>query len=355
MNVALPWGYTLDLVGVAEIADMLGVSKQVIANWRSRKGSFPDPSVTLRSGPVWARDAIIQWAESEGIEFAAKESADSEPTDGNPAVVAAVMNMKGGVGKSTVAANLGWYAAFARNLRVLMVDLDPQFNLSQYILGVEKYEALVESAAPTIEKLFHPEGIAPGEFEALIQPAKNWNDGSCLHLAPASLDLAWSMRLALDRAHVLRDALDVVRDQYDLILIDCAPTESILSTATYLAASQIIVPVRPEFLSAIGVPLLLKSLKEFEKTHSRENQPAVAGILFNDVRDRVEHSRARRFVRDQATLNDLPLFRHSLSHSDSYPAGARQGKPIFLTDNARTVRKEELSDVCEEILTRIGL
>lgn len=345
----------MDLVGVAEIADMLGVSKQVVANWRTRKGSFPDPAVTLRSGPVWARDAIIDWAMSEGIEVARPDDDEDDAGGRDPAVVAAVMNMKGGVGKSTVAANVGWYAGFQRSLRVLMVDLDPQFNLSQYILGVEKYEALVESEAPTIEKLFHPEGIAPGEFEALIQHVKDWPDGSCLHLAPASLDLAWSMRLAMDRAHVLRDALDTVRDQYDLILIDCAPTESILSTATYLAASQIIVPVRPEFLSAIGVPLLLKSLKEFEKTHSRENQPMVAGILFNDVRDRVEHNRARRFVRDQATLNDLPLFRHYLSHSDSYPAGARQGKPIFLTDNARTVRKEELSEVGEEILTRIGL
>ena len=340
---------------MAEIAEMLGVSKQVVANWRTRKGNFPEPAATLRSGPVWVRETILHWAESEGIEIFVDDEVGDASTDRRYAIVAAVMNMKGGVGKSTVAANLGWYSAFHRNLRVLMVDLDPQFNLSQYILGVEKYEELVENEAPTIEKLFHPEGIASGEFQALIQEVKDWEDGSCLHLAPASLDLAWSMRLALERAHVLRDALDSVRERYDLILIDCAPTESILSTATYLAASQIIVPVRPEFLSAIGVPLLLKSLKEFEKTHPRENQPSVAGILFNDVRDLAEHKRARKFVRDQAALNDLPLFRHYLSHSDSYPAGARQGKPIFLTENARTNRKEELGEVGKEILTRIGL
>lgn len=345
----------MNLVGIAEIADLLGVSKQVVANWRTRKGSFPEPVATLRSGPVWAKETVIRWALSEGMDVAITDEDDDDLETRRDAVIAAVMNMKGGVGKSTVAANLGWYAAFRKNLRVLMVDLDPQFNLSQYILGVQEYERLVESKAPTIEALFHPDRIASDAFSDLIQHVKEWNDGSCLHLAPASLDLAWSMRLAMERAHVLRDALETVRGDYDLILIDCAPTESILSTATYLAASQIIVPVRPEFLSAIGVPLLLKSLKEFEKTHQREPQPLVAGILFNDVRDRTEHNRARRFVRDQAALSDLPLFVNSLSHSDSYPAGSRQGKPIFLTENARTTRKEEFRDVGEEILSRIGL
>lgn len=347
----------MELVGVAEIAELLGVSKQVVANWRSRKGGFPGPAATLRAGPVWALQAIRDWAESEGLELNEIEvDEDADPESRRRAVVAAVMNMKGGVGKSTVAANIGWHAAYRRNLRVLLVDLDPQFNLSQYILGVERYERLLDDQAPTVEEIFRPEqGGEPVQIGDLIQRVQTWPDGSCLHLVPASLDLAWTMRLALERAHVLRDALNEIRDQYDLILIDCAPTESILSTATYFAADWILVPVKPEFLSAIGLPLLLRSLDEFGNTHRTEPRPEVAGIVFNDVSDRVEHSRARRYVREQADANALPVFTSFLSHSDSYPAGARQGRPIFLTDNARTVRKDELQQVGDEFLRRIGL
>ena len=53
----------MSLVGVAEIAEMLGVSKQVVGNWRSRKSGFPTPVATLRASPVWAEAAMLQWAE----------------------------------------------------------------------------------------------------------------------------------------------------------------------------------------------------------------------------------------------------------------------------------------------------
>ncbi|WP_242121950.1 AAA family ATPase [Sphingomonas lacusdianchii] len=344
-------------MGVAEIAEMLGVSKQVVANWRGRKGGFPAPTATLKAGPVWTREAITAWAVSQGIAVRQEEEVTSiEAEVRRPASVAALMNMKGGVGKSTLTANIGWHASYNRGMRVLLVDLDPQFNLSQYILGVEGYERLVSDDDDTIETLFrHEPGEGPADIRDLIREVHGWNDGSCLHLVPASLDLAWSMRLALERAHVLRDALDEVRDGYDLIIIDCAPTESILSTATYFAADWILVPVKPEFLSAIGLPLLLKSITEFENTHRTEMTPQIAGIVFNDVSDRVEHDRSRRFVRDTATRHAIPVFRNEINHSDSYPAGARQGKPIFLTDNARSTRKEELERVGDEFLGSIGL
>ncbi|TCP96419.1 chromosome partitioning protein [Sphingomonas sp. PP-F2F-A104-K0414] len=347
----------MELVGVAEIAEMLGVSKQVVANWRGRKGGFPVPTATLKAGPVWTREAVTAWAISQGITVRQEAVAPSASTETRrPASVAALMNMKGGVGKSTLTANIGWHAAYNRGLRVLLVDLDPQFNLSQYILGVEGYERLVADEDATIEMLFrHEPGDGPVDIRGLIREVHDWNDESCLHLVPASLDLAWSMRLALERAHVLRDALDEIRDTYDLIIIDCAPTESILSTATYFAADWILVPVKPEFLSAIGLPLLLKSIQEFENTHRNETPPQIAGIVFNDVSDRVEHSRSRRYVRETAGRNSIPVFQNEINHSDSYPAGARQGKPIFLTDNARSSRKEELERVGDEFLGSIGL
>lgn len=347
----------MSLVGVAEIAEMLGVSKQVVGNWRNRKGGFPSPIATLKSGPVWAREVVAAWAGGQGIEVRSEDvDTDLIPKDDRRATVVSFMNMKGGVGKSTLAANIGWFAAYHRSLRVLLVDLDPQFNLSQYIMGVQEYESLMERKQPTIEALFTPlTGETPVTLRSIVQRIRSWDDGSSIDLVPASLDLAWSMRLALEKAHVLRDELETIRAEYDLVIIDCAPTESILSTAAYYAADWIVVPVRPEFLATIGLPLLIKSIREFENTHQTEHPPVIAGILFNGVSDRVEHGRARRDVRETAERYDLPVFENEISHSDSYPSGARQGKPIFMTDNARGARKDELERVADEFLRRVEL
>ncbi|HXP24122.1 MAG TPA: ParA family protein [Candidatus Sulfotelmatobacter sp.] len=349
----------MDLLGLAEIASMLGVTKQVVANWKARKASFPIPIAELKSGPVWSRQSIVAWAEAESLPLAEIDDVEASPknTSSRRAIIAALMNMKGGVGKSTMTANVGWFAAYRRNLRVLMIDLDPQFNLSQYILGARGYEKLLEENAPTIDSLFHEgkTGKKSERLSDLIREVADWDDGSCIHIIPASLELAWAMRYATDKAHILRDHLDDVRGEYDLILIDCAPTESILSTAAYLASDFIFVPVKPEFLSTIGLPLLLRSIKEFQKTYKNESPPQLGGIMFNDTGEKIEHDRSREYVREIAAKNGWHVFEHEVSHSDSYPAGARVGKPIFLTDNARSWKKDEFNSVAAEFLQRTGL
>jgi chromosome partitioning protein len=347
----------MNLLGLAEIAELFGVTRQVVANWKARKPTFPKPVAELKSGPVWEQNAIVSWAKSEKITLA--EAAPREVKEAGPkrrrAVVAALMNMKGGVGKSTMTANFGWFAAYRQDARVLLVDLDPQFNLSQYILGSNGYEGLLAEKAPTIEILFKDskEGGKPASLTTVIRRVTEWDDGSCIHIVPANLELAWTMRHATDKAHMLRDYLNDVRDQYDLILIDTAPTESILSTAAYLASDYIFVPVKPERLSTIGLPLLVRSLKEFQTTYKNEPTPDIGGIIFNDTGDTAEHDRARRDVRKQT--KGWYIFKNEVSHSNSYPAGARLGKPIFLTDNARAWKKAEFDQVAAEFLERIGL
>ncbi len=350
----------MELLGLAEVAQLLGVTKQLAANWKTRREGFPNPVVELKSGPVWRSQEIVAWAESQEIEISdvIEEDEPSEEVDRliRHAVIAAFMNMKGGVGKSTITANIGWWTAFKKDLRVLMIDLDPQFNLSQYVMGQRGYEELIEKKRPTISALF--DSARSGRkvsLKKLICAVKEWSDGSCIHIVPASLDLAWSMRYAVDRPHVLRDQLEEARSEYDLILIDCAPTESVLSTAAYLAADYVFIPVRPEFLSTIGLPLLLRSLKEFKDTWMNEEAPQIGGIIFNDSGDKSEHARSRQFVRDIADQNGWYVLENELSHSDSYPSGARVGRPIFLTDHARHWKKEELDDVAKELMDQMRM
>jgi chromosome partitioning protein len=347
----------MSLLGLAEVADLLGVSKQNVANWRARREDFPAPMANLKSGPVWSADSIMAWARGEGIEVQPSEPVIQGGAVSRRAVVVAMMNMKGGVGKSTLTANLGWYAAVRKDLRVLLVDLDPQFNLSQYVLGVAKFEELISADEPTIDNLFKPQapGKEPVSILELIQHISDYDDGSCLHLVPARLELAWSIRHATDRAHLLRDALEEVLHDYDLIIIDCSPTESVLTRAAYFASDYIAVPVKPEFLSTIGLPLLITSIEEFKNVHPSERYPEILGIIFNDVSDKPEHLKSKSFVKRTAERFSIPIFSNELGHSDSYPAGARKGQPIFWTNNARDTKKNELAKLAIEFIQRIGL
>lgn len=347
----------MSVLGLAEVAELLSVSKQAIANWRSRREDFPEPIATLKSGPIWNYDAIVDWANREGISIESIAPSATEQQTKSRGVVVAMMNMKGGVGKSTLAANLGWYAAVRRDLRVLLVDLDPQFNLSQYVMGVQRFEGLLEANEPTVDDLFKPTtpGKEPPSIGELIQHVSDYDDGSCLHLIPARLELAWSIRHATDKAHILRDSLDEIRENYDIILLDCSPTESVLTRAAYFAADYVVVPVKPEFLSTIGLPLLIKSIQEFRSHYPNESYPEILGVIFNDVFDKPEHRNSKHYVKKTAEQLQIPVFDNELGHSDSYPAGARRGQPIFWTNNARDMRKNELARLAKEFLQRIGL
>ncbi len=350
------------LVGVAEIADVFGVSRQAASNWRERYADFPKPAASLKSGPVWELPDILTWADERDMEVktAKAEALEMGGTSESTCVVVAMVNMKGGVGKSTLTANVGWYCAYRANLRVLMVDLDPQFNLSQYALGNDRYEKHLAKKKPTIVDIFEQHTLGNADKGILgkeaITVAQEWHDGSLIHVIPSALDLAWALKNPHEKEHLVRDYIQDVKDDYDLILIDCPPTESMLTTAAYMASDYLLVPVRPEYFSTIGLPLLVRSLGDYKKTHKTEPVPKLAGIVFNDSDpSKREHQRSRKTVRKAAKEQGWHIFKAQLSHSDSYPAGARVGKPIFLTDYARSWKKEELQAVAKEFMDRVGL
>ena len=349
------------LVGVAEVAELLGVTRQAASNWRERHADFPSPIASLRSGPVWELPAILSWAQAQGmvIKSSIPRVAGSERHTAQDCVVTSFVNMKGGVGKSTLAANLGWYCAYKANYRVLLVDLDPQFNLSQYVLGTDRYEEHLDQEKPTVVDVFEQLTLtrSPGTVsDPAITVVQEWDDGSLIHLLPSKLELAWTLKYPQQKEHLLRDYFDELRPDYDLILIDCPPTESVLTTAAYLASDYLVVPVRPEFLSTIGLPLLVRSLDDHKKQYKKEPHPSLAGIIFNDFAgDKNEHLKSRTFVEEVAEAQEWHVFGAHISHSDSYPAGARVGKPIFLTDHARSTKKAELDAVAQEFIQRVGL
>lgn len=341
---------------------MLGVTKQTLGNWRTRDASFPSPIAELKSGPIWNRPEVEQWARAEGIQVAITKSQSPPATKTAPAVVVAVVNMKGGVGKSTVTANLGWHSAYKKNHRVLLVDLDPQFNLSQYALGRERYQDFLKKKRPSVYDIFEQTSYSPlvrkdreGLTDAILQ-VKQWTDGSRLDLVPSRLDLSYTLKSSsYSKIEHLSNFLEPLKKTYNLILIDCPPTQSMLTDAAYLASGYVLIPVKPEFLSTIGLPLLIKSLEDFRLEH-RNQEIDIAGILFNAVMDnKTEHQKSKHDVMTLAKKNQWYVFKNEISYSDSYPKGSREGKPIFLTGYARWERLNQFEALANEFLGRVGL
>ncbi len=202
------------------------------------------------------------------------------PTNGaateRMAIVTAVVNQKGGVGKTTTTFNLG-VGLQRLGRRVLLVDLDPQAALSVSAgipiahLTASVYQTLLDENVdplPIIRETLSGVDILPATID----------------LAAAEVELV-NMTL---RELVLRDVLAKLRPRYDHILIDCPPSLGLLTINALAAADRVIIPLQCEYLATRGLTLLLRTLAKVQSRLNRDLQ--VSGILPTMFDGRTTHA-----------------------------------------------------------------
>ncbi|MBR3182658.1 MAG: ParA family protein [Eggerthellaceae bacterium] len=191
--------------------------------------------------------------------------------------IIAIINQKGGVGKSTTAINLA-AALGDMGKQVLLVDLDPQGNATSG-LGIEKKQLDCCIYDVLLNDLDITQAIIPDVYKGLdLVPAT-------INLAGAEVELVSEMA----RESRLRDAVGSLRGKYDYVFIDCPPSLGLLTVNALVAADKLIIPIQTEFYALEGVTKLLESMK---RVKSRLNPSLeIFGILLTMYDGRTTLSR----------------------------------------------------------------
>jgi len=312
-----------DLIGLYEVAQMAEVSPAAVGNWRKRYTNFPAPVRQLKSGPVFQRRQILYWLRKK---------------DSAMAKVIALFNNKGGVGKTTTIWNLAT-SLTEQNKRVLVIDFDPQCNLSIAALGSKEFsEYLVSSeelpygktvrafALPYIQQsapgkpyIAKPKHGPPnGNFD--IVPGDFWlnNFSDILNVGTDVIGGAGLYRFLMPSS--LIDAVEREFDtRYDFVLIDLPPSFNTLVRAALYSCDYFLVPCTPDLFSAYCVGLIGQVLPRFiedweqgkarylqsnsyDQVIPQKGQPKFGGWIFNgfDTRKKPNTEEVVKTGADQA-------------------------------------------------------
>ena len=280
------------------------------------------------------------------------------------ATTVSFINMKGGVGKTTLALQTA-HTADRIGLKVLVIDLDPQSNLSQSLMGAQAYVKHLREHKPTIVQIFdqyrpptHEDpSPTPIEIEDIVLKEAGYWANTTLDLIPSRLELARTLKNPTGKERRLAKALSKISGDYDLIIIDCAPTESILTDAAYFASRYVVVPIKPEFMATIGLPLLARSLEDF-KHENDDHEIDICGIVFNHSSSYSSGPEGKRSIAEVtkfARENDWPVFDNHINYSASYAKAAREGAPISNTSHVRSNVRSAFARFTSEFFESIGL
>lgn len=228
--------------------------------------------------------------------------------------IIALANQKGGVAKTTSVASLG-AAAAEMGHRVLLVDLDPQACLT-FSLGIDP---------DAVEASIHDVLTKGTPIADVVVAAADGVD-----LVPSAIDLAGAEAFLLSRPareYVIRTALDEVSHDYDVILLDCAPSLGVLTLAALTAANGLVIPMPCEMLSHRGVGQLLDTVKDVKRILNRKL--AVIGILPTLYDGRSNH--AREVLDDVGGRYGIPVLHPPIPKTVRFAEAPALGRSILAT------------------------
>lgn len=338
-----------DLVGINEIAEMARVSKQAVANWRSRSPDFPKPIADLASGPVFRRSQVRVWLRRRNVPMT---------------TVLSTINLKGGVGKTTTTVALAETFSAEFHKKVLVIDIDPQTNATVMLIGEKKWQEL-NSQDHTLAQLFRdaldPESKKFDLSKTLQKRVSDVSAARTVDLLPSSLDLIdiqdELINTPVGKYGAIRpfDILwratkDIVED-YDLVMIDCPPNLGKITQNALRMSQSFLIPTIPDILSTYGIPQIVQRVRGFSEEIGEDIEPLGIVATKYDSRSTVH----KNTLRQLKSSNKLPpLFETIIPQANQSAAAAEfSGYSTMKQKWGYGGLADHFKALAQEILTRL--
>lgn len=242
--------------------------------------------------------------------------------------VIAIANQKGGVGKTSTTVNLG--AGLVRQgFDVLLVDMDSQANLTM-ALGFQNPDEMQFTIANVLQKAVREETIIPEEGILTNEEG--------IDLMPSNVQLS-GVELALineyGREAVLKQYIDVVRLNYDYILIDCAPSLSVLTINALVAADSVLIPTQPQYFSMAGIQMFYDTFCKVKRKMNPSLQ--IEGVLVTMMDNRPNFTKDLVAQLRESYGDTFKVFDTEIPTSIRMSESSTRGRSIFAYDRKNKV------------------